>query len=135
VDLLTSSKTVVVAAPLISLQGTLSAIAPKVLKAGKAASLTLTLTNLGNIDATGPASVAIGLSTDGSTVSESITTVSIRSLRVKAGGKQKVLVHLHFKLPTDLQAISYDPIVTLTQGSNSLTVVGSPFTPAGSSGN
>jgi hypothetical protein len=119
--------TITVAAPFVSLAGTLSAIAPTDPKPGKTVSLTLTLTNTGNIDASGAATFAIGVSTDGSTVNESITTIS-HPVKLKTGGKPTA-VHLHFKLPTDLLAISYDPIVTMIQGLSSLTIVGSPFTP------
>ena len=124
----TTGPTVTVANPVITLSATVSAVKPSSPKLGKPASFVVTITNTGNVDSLGDLTIAAGLSSDGVTLAESVTSVTKKNAKVKAGGSPLKLT-VHFKLPTDLDVLSYYPFVTITQGSSTLTAVGPVFSP------
>ena len=124
----TAGPTLSVADAHVDLSATAGAVKPASPKLGKPASVQLTLTNTGNIDSNGALTVAVGLSTDGVTVAEPVTTVTFSNVRIKDTGKA-VKLALHFVLPTDLDVLSYYPVLTLTQDDQNLTAVGTPFSP------
>ncbi len=103
----------VVAPPVVTLTATVSAVAPASTKAGRKATVVVTLVNSGNVDSTGSLTVSVGLSTDGTaTVTVPLASASHKP-RVPATHKPAKLV-LAFTLPTTLTATTYYPVVTVT---------------------
>jgi hypothetical protein len=116
--------------PVVTLAATVAAVVPAAPRAGRAASVAVRISNSGNIDSTASLAVAIGLSTDGTTVAIPITSVTVRP-HVKAGGAL-VTVVVHFKIPANLAAAAYHPFVTVTATTptaQTVTAVGPAFTP------
>lgn len=115
-----------VAAPFVQLApvGTTGTVAPASIAPDKSAVLTLTLSNAGNI-MTGPASLDVGLSSDGQTESIDIQKLS-SSLKIKPG-KTGVL-HLHVKIPTGAAAGSYHAYIAIADDGDTVTVIGPAFT-------
>jgi uncharacterized repeat protein (TIGR01451 family) len=111
--------TVTVSSPFVSLAGSITGASPTMVRPGKPLTLTLSLSNSGNTVATGPATIAAGLSSDGMTVAAPLQTLT-ESLKIKPGGKPQLL-RLHIKVPASTSAGSFFPIVSLTQGSTTLT--------------
>jgi hypothetical protein len=94
-------------------------------KSGAVGTFNLTLTDNGNINSVGLATIAIGLSSDGVTLTASLTPLK-RPLTLKVG-KPRILV-LHLKIPKGFESGTYFPIITFTQGTTTVDVVGAvPF--------
>jgi uncharacterized repeat protein (TIGR03803 family) len=117
----TNGPSVNVAAPYVALSATVTGATGRPTAPGKPFSLTLSLTNGGNIDSTGTATIVVYLSDDGTSLTFSLTTVS-KPLTIKANGKP-VLVHFKLKVPTTATAGNLYPLVTVAQGSNTATAV------------
>jgi hypothetical protein len=123
----TTGPSLSVAAPFVSLAATLGPVVPATVKLGGVGTFRLILTNAGNINATGPATIDIGLSTDGATVAVPLTPVR-RAVTVLANGKPTPVV-LTFRIAkTFSPGGTYEPIITYNQGSNTLTQTGGEFT-------
>jgi len=108
--------TLTVAAPFASLTGT---VTPLATTPGKTLSFTLTITNGGNVNAAGKATLAVYLSLDGTTLSVPVTPVLTKSLTVKPG--KPLAVRLKVKVPTAAAAGNYFPLVSFTQGAQLFT--------------
>jgi hypothetical protein len=114
-----SGPTVTVAAPFASLSGTVGSVAPVATTPGKTLSFTLTITNAGNVDATGKATLAVYLSADGVALTIPITPTVTKSLTVKPG--KPLAVRLKVKVPAGTAAGHFFPLVSFAQGSNVFT--------------
>ena len=124
----TTGPTLTVAAPFVSLSAVVGAVKPTSPKVGKPATFVVTITNAGNVDSTGDLTLAIGVSSDGTTLAEAVTSVTKKNAKVKSGGKA-LKVSAHFKVPTDLPFFTLYPFVTITQGTTTLSAVGPSFLP------
>ncbi|HZL35320.1 MAG TPA: peptidylprolyl isomerase [Tepidisphaeraceae bacterium] len=117
-----SGPTVQIAAPFVNVTPSGAAITPATLKLGRGGTLTVTLTNTGNIDSSGVAAIALGLSTDGQTQAVSLTNFN-RAIKVRAN--HSVVLHLHFPVgKTVAVGPTYRPFVSITQDGNTATSVG-----------
>ena len=110
-----------VAAPVVVLTATgVTAVKPAVLKAGKAGAFSATITNTGNVDAVGAATISVNLTADGTTPAAAATVTS-RTYKIKVG--KKVVVKL--RLPTvGVPAGTYQPIVSFTLDGVTASAVG-----------
>jgi hypothetical protein len=117
---------VTVAAPFLNLTAATSdgTIKPSPVKAGKFITLTLALTNSGNIT-TQPAALDIGLSTDGKTQSTPLEN-ALDNLKIKPG--HSGVQHLRVKIPPDTSAGMYRIFVSITDDADALTIIGPSFT-------
>jgi subtilase family serine protease len=93
---------------------TLSAItaSPASVTVGEPVTMTITIQNTGNIAATGPATIQLGVSSDGISQLYQLTTIT-RSQTI-ASGKELVL-HLKFEFYVAVTPGMYYPFVTYTQ--------------------
>ncbi len=114
------------AAPFVRLAGTSGTgiVNPNPSKPGNPISLTLSLTNFGNI-ASGAASLTIGLSTDGQTESTVLATPTA-NINIKA--RSNSLFRLHFKIPNTVRAGTYFPFVNIADKGDVATIIGQSFT-------
>jgi uncharacterized repeat protein (TIGR03803 family) len=111
-----------VATAFISLSATLPSATPLAVTAGKTAlSLTLALTNAGNVNSSGMATLAVYLSADGTTPTFHVTTVRA-SFTVKPGGKPTP-IKLKVKVPASATAGTFFPLVVIDQGDATATAV------------
>jgi hypothetical protein len=116
-----SSDTVVnIAPPIVTLAATVSA-APFTIAAGKTVTLTLDISNSGNIPSTGNATISLGLSSDGSTELPGSTTLN-RTVTIPNG--KTVPLRLRFTVPVGTTPAMYFPFVSFTQGGNTITAIG-----------
>ena len=117
--------TVSIAAPFVHLAGPggTSIVTPKTIKAGKSITLTLDLTNSGNIITTN-ATLDIGLSIDGETESIPLETVP-DAIRIKPG--KTGVIRVHVKIPLSVLAGSYDPFISVTDDGDVTTIIGEAF--------
>ena len=119
--------TVQVAAPFISPAATLGAVATASIAPGKHGSVTLIVTNSGNIAAVGTMTVLIDPSTDGQTALAGQTLVSItRHVNIKAGARLKI--RLRLTIPSALTAGQYTPLASLMINGIAANAVGPAFT-------
>jgi hypothetical protein len=125
----------VVVPPVVRFAATVGAVAPKKARAGKKASVVVTLANAGNVDSTAAVTFAVGLSADGTTaVAIPLAVASAtRKVKVVATGKP-TKVTLTFTLPADLTATAYYPVVSITGTASTVNpattvAVGPAFTP------
>lgn len=116
---------VTVAAPFLDLGGAVGTgtVKPNPAKVGKAVTLTIELTNTGNITS-GAMSLDIGLSTDGATES---TTIESTTATLKIKPNKSGLLHLHFKIPSTVLPGTYQAFVSITDDGDSTTVIGPAF--------
>jgi hypothetical protein len=117
---------VTVAAPFVNLAGASGTgiVSPNAVKAGKPVSLTIDLTNSGNIPS-GLASLSVGLSTNGQTESTVLETPVVH-IKIKPG--HAGVLRLRVKIPPTVQAGMYKPFVSITDDGDSTTVIGQAFT-------
>ena len=118
----TAGPALTVAAATVSLTATVGAPSPAAVALGRPVAITLTITNGGNVNATGPATLAVYLSADGTSLTLPVTTVA-RRLTVKPGGRA-VAVRLRLKVPAGTSAGSFYPVVLVTQGSATARAAG-----------
>jgi hypothetical protein len=101
-----------VSAPFIQLTGSISKVSHVTVNAGEALAFTLTLSNSGNTDSTGKASLAVALSADGVTSTIPVETLS-KSYTVKPG--KTVRLRLTIKVPAAAVGMTLFPRVVVTQ--------------------
>ena len=116
---------VTVAAPFLDIGGAVGTgtVKPNPAKVDKAVTLTIELTNTGNITS-GAMSLNVGLSTDG--VSES-TTIENTTAMLKIKPNKSGVLHLHFKIPTTVLPGTYQAYVSITDDGDSTTIIGQAF--------
>ena len=115
--------TLAVAAPYVSLSAAARAVSPITTSAGKSVSFTLDLSNAGNVVSSGAATIAIGLSADGSTQAIAVSSAT-RSVAIKPG--KTIALRLKLKVPMAAAGMSLFPIVTFSQAeTENLVAVGS----------
>ncbi len=112
----TAGPAVTVAPATIALTGALSA-SPAAIEAGKTLTLTLTLTNAGNVNSTGRATAAVYLSANGTALTLPATTAKVAPV-VKPG--KAATLRLKVKVPVDTIG-TYFPLVVFTQGEATAT--------------
>ena len=110
-----------IAPPFVTLSSSMGLVTPSTLAAGKSVSITVTLTNTGNIDSVGAATINVGLSSDGTTELPGSTT-TMRT--VKIASTKTFILHLKFAVPTTTTAGDYFPFVSFTQAGKSTQVIG-----------
>jgi probable HAF family extracellular repeat protein len=115
-----------ISSPHVALGATIDAVSPAVGQRGVAASVTILLTNTGNIIAAGAADVDFGYTLDEST--EAATFVkTTRPLHIGAGKSGKLV--LSFVVPKTLTPGAYTPIVTITDsGLTTSAISAKPWT-------
>lgn len=122
VDTAPFGPTIAIVPAVISLSASVGPISPATVTAGGMIGFTLTIQNAGNVSSSGSATIAVGLSSDGTTHSAPLATL-IRRVTVKAGGSP-LRLRIRVRVPADLSG-TFDPFVTFTQGSQSVTSIGS----------
>jgi hypothetical protein len=117
--------TIQVAAPVISLSATTSAVSSSSLQVGQDASVLVTITNNGNVPATGLLTIVLGLSSDGVTQlppAKNTLNTAYAHTTIQAGQSRTFRVHFH---PTAvIVAGSYYTFVTASLDGASAAVVG-----------
>jgi hypothetical protein len=126
VNTTTTGPSVAVAAPFVAISGEVSVLTPSILKVGHTGTFKLTLTNTGNINSTGLATIAIGLSSDGATLAVPLTPFK-KSLKLVPG--KPLILTLHVKIPKGFAGVgNYFLFITFTQGATTFDAVGTmPF--------
>jgi hypothetical protein len=76
----------------------------------------MTISNDGNIAATGPASFDLGISTDGQTVAATLVDL-VRAITLAPGASKAVVIN--FKIPSTTTTDSFFPTVSITQSGHS----------------
>ncbi len=114
-----------VTAPLVKLSATVGAVGPATLSAGKSGTISLTISNSGNITAGGLLVVALHPSSDGTTALPAILATSSARTAIIAGGRR--VIRLRVKIPATLAAGSYFPCCIITFEGQQLTATGDPF--------
>ncbi len=119
-----TTQTITTAAPFVTLAATTTGVLPAAIAAGKSGSITISVTNNGNIDATGPLSVSVAPSIDQVTAVTGVTvaTLSKPTATIKVG--KTVKYTLHFKNLAPLTPGRYFPIATISIGGKTATVTG-----------
>ena len=107
---------VMAAGPFVSLSAALGTVKPTSVAVGKTISFSVTITNSGNIPATGPASFDLGVSTDGQTVAATLIDL-VRAITLAPVASKTVV--LTFKIPSTATAGSFFPTVLITQSGHS----------------
>jgi hypothetical protein len=123
-NMMATTQTVQVAAPFITPAVIVAAVAPASIALNKTSSILITVTNDGNVAATG---VVIALSPSADSVSPvtGVTLATFRSVGVKILPNKSKTFRLHFKVTNTLAAGSYQPYVAVSLSGISTTVVGS----------
>ena len=114
--------TITTAAPFVQLSETIGAVSPATIKGGKTGTVSVTLTNSGNIDTSGNAVILIGGSSDDANETAAFTAPN-KALKVKAG--KKLTVKLKFTAPANTAAGTYHPYVSISQNASNATAIGS----------
>ncbi|MDB5290889.1 MAG: peptidyl-prolyl cis-trans isomerase cyclophilin type [Phycisphaerales bacterium] len=117
----TSGPTIQVAAPFVSLSASGASVKPSAIKLKKSGTLTVTLTNAGNIATTGTAAIDIGVSSDGQTEAFSLSKLT-KAIKIKPG--HSLVLRLHFTVPATATAGMYNPFVSITQDGSTATAIG-----------
>ncbi len=107
-----------VAPATVTLAATVTAPSPVTVSAGKMLGFTLTVTNNGNVNSTGPATIAVTLTTAGG-VTVDVVPVIRKGGTIKFG--KSVSMRLKVKVPTSIAAGSYVPGVAYSQGNANVT--------------
>jgi uncharacterized repeat protein (TIGR01451 family) len=127
-NLVSTAQTVTVAAPFIQLNAAAAAVLPASIKINKSGSLTVSITNNGNIDALGPLNITLAPSTDGVSPIAGVTlaTLITKKTTIKAGKTAKFV--LHIKHTSAQPPAIYFPIVTISlAGQNAIAVGATQF--------
>ena len=107
-----SATAVTFAPPFVAFNTSSISVTPSTVAIGKTVSMSVTVQNTGNIPATGPATIVLGVSSDGLSQLSQLTTIT-RPVSI-APGKTTIL-HLKFSVFVSVAAGSYYPFVTYTQ--------------------
>jgi hypothetical protein len=110
-------------APFISLSAVVNGVTPDAIKPGKGGSVEATITNSGNIAASGNAMVDIGLSADGQHETTPLKSVHQR-LKLKPDGGSSTL-RMRFVVPKSETAGEYFPFISLSLVGEQATAIGS----------
>jgi hypothetical protein len=114
--------TLQVNAPVIALTtSAVTAVKPAKIKLGKAGNFTVTITNTGNIDTSGLATITAGLSIDGVTTAIALPVIS-HTYKIKAG--HKIVLHVRVPVAKDLTPGSYFATMSYTQNGVTASAVG-----------
>jgi hypothetical protein len=116
-----SGSTVTVASPFIDITGTVTAPVPATVAPNGSVSVTLTLTNTGNIAATGAAKFLIGISSDGTTQHPGPTTLA-KTVNILPG--KSLVEKLKITIPDGLTAGQYFPFITFDLATTSVNIIG-----------
>jgi Bacterial Ig-like domain (group 3) len=111
VSTVTFASPVTIAAPVVLLGATAGAVAPATIVPGKSGSVSVVISNMGNIDSTGLLRVNVALVLNG--VSMSVGNLS-EKVTVKA--TKPLSAKLHFKVPKGFAAGDYSLVATVNQG-------------------
>ncbi len=122
---LTSAPLVVGPATVSFSASAVSLVKPSTVKLGHTGNFVFTITNNGNVDTTGIASLAAGLSLDGVTIAVPLGTTS-RVYKIKA--RRKVVLHVRLAVPKTATPGSYTAVATFTQNGISVTAQTTAFT-------
>ncbi|HWE01986.1 MAG TPA: Ig-like domain-containing protein [Tepidisphaeraceae bacterium] len=121
----TTTKTIQVVAPVVSLTATATAVTPPTLQVGQNGSIILTLTNDGNVAASGALSIILSLSIDGATpLSIAGTILSTMTGNAKLNPHQTRTFRIHFRPTAVIPAATYYPYVSISLDGYSATTVG-----------
>jgi hypothetical protein len=112
---------VTAASPFISLSAAITAVTPISVAVGKSVSFAVTITNSGNIPATGPATFDLGVSTDGQTLAATLVDL-VKAVTLAPGATKSMA--LTFKIPSGTATGAFFPAVTVNQKSQVVTAVG-----------
>ena len=99
----------------VTLAAAVAAVTPTAVQPGQTVHFTLAVTNSGNVDSTGVATVYTGLTADQTTTAVAGPTTR-HAVRVKAGGRPVVL-RLSIHVPKGTAAGTYYPFANFDQGS------------------
>jgi subtilase family serine protease len=116
-----SGSQVTVASPFVDITGTVTAPVPATIAPNGSVSITLTLTNTGNIAAAGSARFIIGISPDGTTQYPGPTTL-MKTVNILPG--KSLVEKLKIIIPDGLTAGKYFPFITFDQTSTSVNIIG-----------
>ncbi|HZK80913.1 MAG TPA: hypothetical protein VFC46_07595, partial [Humisphaera sp.] len=124
ISVVASSQAVAVQAPFLGLTISAAPVRPATLASGKSGAITVTVANNGNIAASGPLSLTLSQSSDGTTPRVTLNTL-VRKTRI-ARHRHRSFV-LHFKTAS-LAAGLYTCYLSASIGKNVATAVGPTFT-------
>jgi len=123
IDQVTLPNAVTIAAPVVNLSASLGEVKPLTIAPGKAGTVTVTLTDFGNIIATGNLQITVYSSSTAPNVT--LGTLAVSRLSLRPNKSRKFTVRL--KMPATLAAAQYTPCTTVSFDSQSTTAVGTPF--------
>jgi uncharacterized cupredoxin-like copper-binding protein len=127
VDFVTLAETIDVAAPYVALSAAVTAVKPAAIAVNKSGTVTVTVTNTGNISAAGTLVITVTPSADGTTPAAGAAAVTItRRVTIKPGKSGKY--GLKFKVPASLAGGLYVPLAAVSLDGVSISAVGSAFT-------
>jgi hypothetical protein len=126
VNIVNTSQTIAVSAPVVSLAPSNVAVKPVIVAANRYGTVTMTVANNGNISATGFMYITLELSTDGVTPSSSFPSLTTK-VRINIPAHKTGKASIRFKVPAALAAGSYYPLVTVSADGSTASAVGSLF--------
>jgi Bacterial Ig-like domain (group 3) len=116
-----SATSVTAAAPFVSLSSSISSVKPTSVARKKSVSFVVTITNNGNINASGPTTFDLGISSDGQTIASQL--IDLTRTVALAPGVTKAVV-LTFKIPSTATSGSFFPAVSISQNGNTASAIG-----------
>ena len=127
-DIFTVPKTFSAAAPVVSLSASVSAAKPATIALNKTGSVTVTVSDTGNVSAVGSLVITLSPSLDGVTTvaGETLATLPARHVTLKTTKPGKYT--LHFKAASSLAPGTYYAIAAISLDGASATAVSTPFT-------
>ena len=121
VNVVASPSTIALEAAFVSLAALVTQVTPVTITAGRSGSIVVTLTNRGNITATGPATLTINASVDGVTTPLALATLHLK-MSIRAG-KSKVM-RVRLKVPAAIAAGTYLPMLAGSFAGQTLSAAG-----------
>jgi hypothetical protein len=118
-----TSTRIAVAAPFVNVSANVGAVTPAVISSRKSGVITVTLTNTGNIAASGVVTITASPSVGGQTPLP-VTLVAYRARTSVLAGKSRSF-RLKLRVPSSLAVASYFPSVTIVFAGPTLTLIGS----------
>jgi hypothetical protein len=120
-----SSQTVLIAPPFVQLAASAGIVKPASILVGKSGTISVVVTNNGNIDAVGPIDLELGLSSDGvlPVVGVTLKAIMMKNTKIKAG--QSKTFKIPFKLIAGLNPGTFFPFFTISLDGALTTTVGS----------
>jgi hypothetical protein len=129
VSLTTTATTVGVAAPIVKLSASVGAVTPSLVTMRRPGFISITITNSGNIAASGLLDLTVSPSADGSAALP-VVLASVK-IRVSIGPERSRTIRIRVRVPELLNAGRYFPWVSFSLNNNETTAVGSAFFMAG----